>query len=109
LALGALVVTTTDASAMLKDPDGSSGASASTSDWPDERSGYPGSGATSPDYNYSNYDPAYKVPAVPTTTAQNASRGHDFEGLRLGASALGGAGVAFGSLWLYRRRQLAAG
>jgi len=30
------------------------------------------------------------------------------EGLQAGASALGGAGVAVGGLWLYRRRRLLA-
>jgi hypothetical protein len=105
-ALGALVLTTTDASAM-KDPDGGfSGAPTSAYDWPDEGTGYPGSEVTSPEYSYPNYDPAYEVARVQTAAAQSTSQDHDFEGLRLTASALGGAGVAFGSMWLYRRRRL---
>ncbi|MGW6281242.1 hypothetical protein [Kribbella sp. NPDC055071] len=108
-ALGALVLTTPAASAMVKDPDGSSSPSASATVWPDEGSGYPGFATTSPEYNYPNYDPAYEVVTNQAPAEQSSSQDDDSEAPRLGAAALGGAGVAFGSLWLYRRRQLPAG
>ena len=112
-AMGAVVLTTTDASAMLKDPDSGSMAAptspTSTYDWPDEGSGYPGSETKSLEYNYPNYDPKYEVAPVEAAMAQSPSNDDRFEGLRLGASALGGAGVAFSGMWLYRRRQVLAG
>jgi len=71
LAMGTVALSTTEASAMLKDPgSGPAATPASAYDWPDE------SGS---------------------------------EGVQLGASALGGAGVAFGGMWLYRRRHLLVG
>lgn len=58
-----------------------------------------------PEYNY----PEYKldVPTVPTSPAGSTEAlGDDIgvEVLQTGASALGGAGLALGGLWLYRRR-----
>jgi hypothetical protein len=109
-AMGAVVLTTTDASAMLKDPDGgSTAAPTSTYDWPDEGSGYPGSETKSPEYNYPNYDPKYEVAPVEAVTAPSQSADNGFDGAQLGASALGGAGVAFGGMWLYRRRHVLVG
>lgn len=107
-AMGAVVLTTTEASAMLKDPGGGAmTTSASTYDWPDEGSGYPESANRSLEYD----DPAAKVPPLPPmqAAAGTSSNGTGFEGMRMGASALGGAGVAFGGMWLYRRRNAQAG
>jgi hypothetical protein len=58
-----------------------------------------------PEYNY----PEYKldVPTGPTGPAGSPQAlGDDIgvEVLQTGASALGGAGLALGGLWLYRRR-----
>jgi hypothetical protein len=109
-AMGAVVLTTPQASAIPKEP-----ASASVQvapgvppDWPDEGAGYPGSATTGPEYKYPNYDPAYEVPAVKTVAAQSLSDDNGVEALQAGASALGGAAVAFGGMWLYRRRHALA-
>jgi hypothetical protein len=109
-AMGAVVLTTTEASAMLKDPEpGSAASTAAANEWPDEGSGYPGSDAKSPEYNYPSYDPKYDVAPVAAVTAPSPSDHNGFDGAQLGASALGGAGVAFGGMWLYRRRHVLAG
>jgi LPXTG-motif cell wall-anchored protein len=62
-----------------------------------------------PEYNY----PEYKldVPTLPTDlTGSTEASGDDngVEVLQAGASALGGAGLALGGLWLYRRRRAPA-
>jgi hypothetical protein len=113
VALGAVVLTTTDASASGKDPE-SDGASQSapltTPGWPDEGTGFPGRSDTkTPEYNYPNYDPKYDVAPVTTTTSQSRSDDNGVEALQAGASALGGAAVAFGGMWLFRRRHVLAG
>lgn len=98
LAMGAVVLTATDAAAMLKDPDRGTTAAPATADaWPDEGSGYP------------IYDPTYKVPSVQAELAQDPSDDNGFDGVQLGASAVGGAGVALAGVWLYRRRHVLAG
>jgi hypothetical protein len=109
LAAGTLVLTATEAPAMVKDPatwHKSTAAQVEAYDWPDEGSGYPGSEAKSPEYNYPNYDPKYKVPPVTAAAVKSPSNDNGVEGLQAGASALGGAGVALGAMWLYRRRQI---
>lgn len=129
LAMGAVGFTATEASAMLKDPEPRSSA-VETNDWPDERSGYPGSEATSPPcnyanhplcevpanedpgpgsagYNYPNYDPRYEVARTPAETVSGSSEETWVNVARFGASTLGGAGAALGGVWLYRRRHLA--
>ncbi|WP_433164396.1 hypothetical protein [Kribbella sp. CA-247076] len=57
--------------------------------------------------NYPAYDPAHEV-AVQTAGASNdsSSDGIAVEALEAGASAAGGAAVAFAVTWLYRRRQI---
>lgn len=80
LALGGVALTATEASAMMKDPDRGS-----------TRCTYP-------------EDPACNVPPLETVAATSTPPSTEFEGAQLGASALGGAGVAFGCMWLYRRR-----
>ena len=112
VAMGAVVLTTPQASAMPKEPASASVAQAGTAappNWPDEGNGYPGSETTGPEYNYPNYDPAYEVPAVKTVSAQILSDDNGVEALQAGASALGGAAIAFGGMWLYRRRHALAG
>jgi hypothetical protein len=110
LAMGAVALSATEASAMLKDPArGSGSATAETYEWPDEGTGYPGSETKSPEYNYPSYDPKYEMAPVKAATGQSLSDDNGVEALRAGASALGGAGVAFGSMWLYRRRHALAG
>jgi hypothetical protein len=73
---------------------------------PDEGSGYPGSETKSPEYNYPKYDPQYEVPRVEAPPVNSASDHYRAQALQAGASALGGAGVALGAMWLYRRRHV---
>jgi hypothetical protein len=114
VALGAVALTTTESSAMGKDP-GSEPASQSapltTPGWPDEGTGFPGSDSKTPEYIYPNYDPKYEVAQAPVQAATSQSRSDDngVEALQAGASALGGAAVAFGGMWLLRRRHVLAG
>jgi hypothetical protein len=144
LAVGAVVLTTTEASAMLRDPGTWAAAAAVTADeWPDEGSGYPGFESKSPEHGYLDHDPQhhgnmtapegryeeynypeykFDVPSSPTGRAESSagpvrepvsdadaaldpapSDNTGVEGLQTGASALGGAGLAVGGLWLYRR------
>lgn len=112
-AMSAVVLTATEASAMPKDPGSGSmsqGVPVPSPDWPDEGSSYPVSGTTTPEYNpYMNYDPKYELNAVQAATGQSPSDDNAVEAMQAGASALGGAGVAFGGMWLYRRRHVLAG
>jgi hypothetical protein len=48
------------------------------------------------------------VATVETPLPPSLSDGDGTEALQMGASALGGAGLAFGGLWLYRRRHVTA-
>ncbi|MFG1815210.1 hypothetical protein ACGFIF_15690 [Kribbella sp. NPDC049174] len=143
VAMGALAVTATEASADPKDPrpgvsaelnawpdegSGYPGAATGTGSttWPDEGSGYPGaatgSGSTTwPDEGAGypgaatqdvrrNYDSRYGVtPVQPVQAASAASTSDNDDAtaavLQAGASALGGAGVAFGAMWVFRRHQ----
>lgn len=111
LAMGAVALTTTEASAI---------GSGHPSGW---WVGYPGTEAKS-SYNYSTddlrdttpvrpdpgppnyptYDPRYEVPQGVTVSRDD----NGVEVLQASASALGGAAVAFGAMWLYRRRQAPA-
>jgi len=91
LALGAAALTATEASARLE---------------PDPADRY-----TTPQCNYPYHPVCELVPEVGPFEAapiQSPSDGEGAEALRMGASALGGAGLAFGGLWLYRRRHLSA-
>jgi hypothetical protein len=55
--------------------------------------------------NYPEFDPRYGVsPVESTATVAASSDGTGLEVVQAGASALGGAGVACGVMWLYRRR-----
>ena len=112
LAMGTVALTATEASAMLKEPrpgfNSVATVQAEPPGWPDEGSSYPGSGLDSPEYNYPNYDPQYEVAPAAAATIHSASDDSGFEALQVGASALGGAGVAFGGMWLYRRRHVPA-
>jgi hypothetical protein len=51
--------------------------------------------------NYAAYDPSYRV--IPAETAGTADHSR-VEVVQAGGSALGGAAVACGVMWLYRRR-----
>ncbi|TCC65676.1 hypothetical protein E0H73_01690 [Kribbella pittospori] len=111
-AMGAVVLTAADASAMLKDPvRGSAAPPAAAYDWPDEGSGYPepGSGyTTTPDCHWAYHPVCHEeasvvVPPVEATLGQSPPDNGGAEALQDGASALGGAGLAFGGMWLYRR------
>ena len=111
-AMGAVALTATEASATTEPGPGSTSQSVPSlgSGWPEEGSGYPGSGTARPEYNYPNYDPKFEVARVETAaTSTGTSDDNGVEALQSGASALGGAAVAFGSLWLYQRRRLANG
>jgi hypothetical protein len=59
-----------------------------------------------PEYNY----PEYKldVPTSPTGPARASGDDTGVEVLQASASALGGAGLALGGMWLYRRRHAPA-
>lgn len=54
--------------------------------------------------NYPKYDPKYEVPQGVTVTRDD----NGVEVLQASASALGGAAIAFGAMWLHRRRQAPA-
>jgi hypothetical protein len=111
-ALGAVVLTATEASAMTEDSGAGSRSQAvpnPSPDWPDEGAGYPGSETRNSEYNYPNHDPKYEVTPVQAATGQSTSDDNAAEALQASASALGGAGVAFGGMWLYRRRHVLAG
>jgi hypothetical protein len=54
--------------------------------------------------SYPNYGPEYEVPQGVTVSRDD----NGVEVLQAGASALGGAAIAFGAMWLYRRRHAAA-
>lgn len=56
--------------------------------------------------NYPNYDPRYEVPPAPAPTISRDDNG--VEVLQASASALGGAAIASGAMWLYRRRHAPA-
>jgi hypothetical protein len=58
--------------------------------------------------NYPNYDPRYEVPPVQPATVISAPDDNGAEILQAGASAAGGAGLAFAAMWLHRRRQATA-
>jgi hypothetical protein len=109
-AMGAVALSATEASARLKDPDSqSTAAPTSAYDWPDEGSGYPGFADKDSEYNYPNYDPKYEVAPVEGAVADSSHDDNGDGALQAGASALGGAGLAFGGMWLYRRRHVLAG
>jgi hypothetical protein len=57
-----------------------------------------------PTYNFPDYDSVYR-PTHTQAATDNPSDGNATGALQLGASALGGAGLALSGLWLYRRRQ----
>ena len=55
--------------------------------------------------NYPEYDSPYQVSPVESSgTVAASSDVAGFEVVQAGASALGGAGIACGVMWLYRRR-----
>jgi hypothetical protein len=90
LALGAAAVTATEASARV-DPQPSSN--------------------VTPLCNYPNHPACVVEPAADSgnlTPAQSPPEDNATGVLRVGASSLGGAGLALGGLWLYRRRHLSA-
>ncbi|HET6295305.1 MAG TPA: hypothetical protein VFG33_18110 [Kribbella sp.] len=60
------------------------------------------------EYNYPNYDPKYEVPRVETASVGVTSDDNGVEVLQAGASAIGGAALAVGAMWLYRRRHVPA-
>ncbi|WP_433166903.1 hypothetical protein [Kribbella sp. CA-247076] len=122
VAMGAVAATATEASADPKDPwvgvstdwpdegTGYPGAvpTAGSTSWPDEGAGYPGAGTRE------NYDRRYGVtpvqPVLPVAAGATAPSDTDPTAvLQAGASALGGAGVAFGAMWLFRRHHRLAG
>ena len=74
----------------------------------------PGSGyTTTPDCHWA-YHPACQetpVPMAPVEAALDPGLSDDngAETMQTGASALGGAGIALGAVWIYRRRQTTNG
>jgi hypothetical protein len=112
LAMAGVVLTTTEASAMYKDPEpwAMHLTQPVPEGWPDEGTGYPAPEPASPEYNYPNYDPKYEVPPpVQVASAAKLSDDNGMEALQAGASALGGAAVAMGAMWFYRRRHVVTG
>lgn len=57
---------------------------------------------TNPEYHYPA--PKLDVPTLATASAEAVGDDSGAEVLQAGASALGGASLALGGLWLYRRR-----
>ncbi len=55
--------------------------------------------------NYPTFDPRSEVSRPSTTNTVASADATAVEALQAGAAALGGAGIAFGGMWLYRRRQ----
>jgi hypothetical protein len=97
--MGALALTAPEASAMLKDPGRGSSYStyeATTRD------------CTYPENPTCNTPPLEAMTTTSSSTASSPSDDNSFQPAQLGASALGGAGLAFGGMWLYRRRHLLA-
>lgn len=111
LAMAGVVLTTTEASAMYKDPEpwATHLTQPVTDGWPDEGTGYPAPEPTSTEYNYPNYDPKYEVPTAQAASVTRVSDDNGVEVLQAGASALGGAAVAMGAMWFYRRRHVVTG
>jgi energy-converting hydrogenase Eha subunit F len=110
LVMGGVVLTTTEASATYKDPEPwSMQQTPAPEAWPDEGTGYPQSEPGSTEYNYPNYDPTYEVPPAQVASVTRVSDDNGVEVLQSGASALGGAAVAMGAMWFYRRRHVVAG
>jgi hypothetical protein len=107
--MGAVVLTTTEAPATLQVPEvASTSPSVPPPEWPDEGTGYPGSAVESPEYNYPNYDPRYEVPRAEAAMVSSAQGNNGLDAVQAGASAIGGAAVAFGAMWLYRRHHIPA-
>ncbi|TCM41832.1 hypothetical protein [Kribbella sp. VKM Ac-2568] len=111
LAMAGVVLTTTGASAMYKDPEpwATHLTQPVTDGWPDEGTGYPVPEPTTTEYNYPNYDPKYEVPPAQVASVTRVSDDNGVEVLQAGASALGGAAVAMGAMWFYRRRHVVTG
>ena len=62
-----------------------------------------------PEYNYPEYKlDASALPTDPTGPTVASGDATGVEVLQVGASALGGAGLAIGGMWLYRRRHAPA-
>ncbi|TCN34202.1 hypothetical protein EV644_120116 [Kribbella orskensis] len=108
LALGTVVLTTPEASALLRDTGGASAPySGSTDDWPGKGSGYPESKPTNcacPGHPLCSADPMPEFEVVAATTPAASSDVTWSASAQMGTSALGGAALAFGGMWLYRRR-----
>ncbi|MFG1622714.1 hypothetical protein [Kribbella sp. NPDC049227] len=108
LAMGAVTLMASAASADAQDPNYPYTAppvQTTTEPWPDEGSGYPLPEPKSSAYNY----PAYKLddPVAPVVVTSRSEVPVDdglVEALQVTGSALGGAGLALGGVWLYRRR-----
>jgi len=97
LALGAGAFTATEASALVRDPQPGSGSGPTTTGMDCYYPPHPSCG-TAPEV----------TPVVPSQPAASLSDDSRAEALQAGASALAGAGLAFGGMWLYRRRQAPA-
>jgi hypothetical protein len=95
LALGAVGLTATEASARVPD------------DVPPDSTVAPYD-PPAPEYNYPNYAPQYEVPRVEAATGGGAVDDTGVEVLQASGSALGGAALALGGVWLYRRRHVPA-
>lgn len=110
LAMAGIVLTTTEASARYKDPEPWAMHLAQPGEgWPDEGAGYPVPEPRTTEYSYPNYDPKYEVPPAQVASVTRVSDDNGVEFLQSGASALGGAAVAMGAMWFYRRRHVVAG
>ena len=107
LAMGAVTLVASGASADVTDPSSEYTAppvQTTAPPWPDEGTGYPLPEPEPAGYNY----PEYKLddPAAPAMAPGRSEvpMDHDVvEALQSAASALGGAGLALGGMWLYRR------
>jgi hypothetical protein len=103
LGMGVIVLGASEASATLKPEPGVT----MVTEWPDEGTGYPGYAVRNTGCTYPE-DPACDVAPLAVVSAASPADDEGFEGVQLGASAVGGAAVALGGVWLSQRRHLIA-
>ncbi|MFI6832508.1 MULTISPECIES: hypothetical protein [unclassified Kribbella] len=99
LTMGAVTFVALEASADAKEPTREYAATpmqTTPPPWPDEGSGYPQPEPKSPE------------PVAATSTTEVPVDHNMDEAVQAAASALGGAGLALGGMWLYRRHQAPA-
>jgi hypothetical protein len=108
LAMGAVALGAPHASAEANDPSYTVTSPEPT--WPDEGANYPGFEMKPPEYNYPRYELGGSVAPSPSINRSQVSvDDNGAEAVQALASAVGGAGLALGGSWLYRRRRVQVG